>query len=177
MNKLKHFGDAFRGNSNPSGENARESYYKKDSVDFICLIRSWKDIVGDLLTKHTVPLKLSNNVLVVLARHSAYAQELSYMSEMLKAKIFERYPSLRPELKSVQFIASERYFLERDQEEKDNKTPNIFSEEFIKREKTKKHEHSPEYLKIKSSLREELEGIDDPELRELLISLKIQKCT
>ena len=62
-----------------------------DVIDFHLLVNDWENIVGPKLAKNTVPLKNQNKVLTILTNHPAYAQQLSFMENMLREKIIEKY--------------------------------------------------------------------------------------
>ena len=62
-----------------------------DSFDFISLIKAWREIAGEKLSEHTIPLKNQNGTLIVLSNHSAFANELSFLYSNLIASLREEF--------------------------------------------------------------------------------------
>lgn len=156
----------------PSQNNKREATPKSkqlsESFDFISLIKAWKEIAGDKLSQHTIPLKNQNGTLVVLSNHSAFANELSYMEIPLKKKIFARFPNLEKSIHNIKFIVDSTHFTKQ------------YTQFAMPTEKLKKqnenllHPFSPEYRRLKKEAEEMFRDIEDEGNREKLISLYIQ---
>jgi hypothetical protein len=137
------------------------SFY--ETFDFIDLINSWPQIVGDKLSRVTSPLKIKIDSLVVLTKHSIFSQELSYLQEEIKKEIFLKFPRLKNIIKKISFFTSESYFKTIVEQE----TTNLLNSK-------KLHPMSPEY-RVKKNLAEKVfTHIEDKDLKELLISLYIQ---
>ncbi|MEA9355540.1 DUF721 domain-containing protein [Bacteriovorax sp. PP10] len=156
----------------PSQNNKRESTPKtqqlSESFDFISLIKAWKEIAGDKLSQHTIPLKNQNGTLVVLSNHSAFANELSFMELPLKKKIFAKFPNLEKSIRNIKFIVDSTHFTKQ------------YTQFAMPTEKLKKqnenllHPFSPEYRRLKKEAEEMFRDIEDEGNREKLISLYIQ---
>lgn len=142
---------------------------KKDVFDFLSLMSRWSEIVGEKLVDHTYPLKNKNKVLYILTDHPAYAEQLSFMGELLKQKIYTVFPSLRNEIKELKFEQCERKLFE-------ELRPKIIGEQSSYEKKAIKtlHPQSPLYRKLKAEADQLYKIITDQEMKELLISLYIQ---
>jgi hypothetical protein len=166
LKKLSLFIDS--PNRGPHSENSfkkEKGSFTKESFDFLSLIRSWKDIAGNKLSEHTIPLKNQNGTLVILSNHSAIANELSYMELPLKRKIFEKFPNLEKSILSIKFIIDSTHFQKQYQQ-------------FIVPTEKKKiqnlHPFSPEFRKLKKEAVDFFLDIEDADLKEKMISLYIQ---
>lgn len=140
----------------------------KDSFDFLSLIKAWKEIAGDKLSEHTIPLKNQNGTLMVLSNHSAFANELKFMELPLKKKIFERFPNLERSISNIKFIVDSTHF---------NQQYEQFIAPTLKANKEKAqtlHPYSPVFRKLKKEAEEIFGDMEDQEMREKLISLYIQ---
>lgn len=156
----------------PSVQNKRtvttKSQQLSDSFDFISLIKAWKEIAGEKLSEHTIPLKNQNGTLMVLSNHSAFANELSFMELPLKKKIFAKFPSLEKSIHNIKFIVDSTHF---------SKQYNQFampSEKVKKQNENLLHPFSPEFRRRKKEAEEMFCDIDDPEVKTRMISLYIQ---
>jgi hypothetical protein len=136
------------------------SYYQ--GFDFLELLKSWPQIVGPKMAPHTSPLKMTQDSLFIITRHSVYSQELSYLSEAIKAEIFKIFPQLRPVIKKLVFQTKETYFHEQEKLESKKVVP------------PKLHPQSPQYKIHKAAADKLFEHIEDQELRQMMISLYIQ---
>jgi hypothetical protein len=145
----------------------KSSDKESDIFDFLDLIRNWQDIVGPRLVESTIPLKLKNKNLSVLASHPVFAQQLSFMEAMIIKKIEERFPSLERQIKKIYFQADNKHFQQKIKsinEKQDKK------EEF----EQQWHKHSPEYKKLMASADDLLCEVTDKDLKDSLSSLFIQ---
>jgi hypothetical protein len=165
-------------NNKPDNHTSKKSFSNEDSTifDFIHLIKNWKDVVGDMLAQNSIPLKISNGTLTIITKHSTISNELNFMSSMIKTNIVKAHPELRNQFDKIYFQNSPIIF---DQMKKDELQ---FAEE-QKKKKQLNHPFSPEYISRLSEAKEfygeiiadkDSEKID-PEIEELLLSLKIQK--
>lgn len=100
---LKSLSDILDPKGNPSSA---------DVVDFLKLVRDWKLIVGDSLARHTLPIKFKNQILTVATKHSAFAQQLSFMGETIKRKIGAHLPQFKDKIQKINFYHSEDSFQE-----------------------------------------------------------------
>lgn len=162
-----------RKNYSPARSKGRES----ELFDFLELIARWPEIVGDKLSKVTVPLKHQGDSLTLLTNHSAYSQQLNLLEETLKVKIFRIFPNLQGKIKKFRFIVSTQHF--------DKQREELLQRANSNQTKTKKaqkqnhlHPQSPEFKKLKKEAIEEFSGIEEDmekDLSDSLISLYIQQ--
>jgi hypothetical protein len=152
---------------------SKKKYYKKkenteaDIFDFLDLVNNWEDIVGPRLVESTIPLKLMNKSLNILTSHPVFAQQLSYMENVLIKKIEERFPQLENQIKKIYFKADNQHFQKKIQTKK---VKEVKKEEFT----NKWHKQSPQYKKLVSQAEAQFDQIKDQELKESLTSLFIQ---
>ncbi|OUR96327.1 hypothetical protein A9Q84_08200 [Halobacteriovorax marinus] len=175
MKKKNHFkslANLLEQNSTGSVRTSGGKFFGQDTFDFLSLIQAWPKIVGDRLGKYTIPLKNHNNNLTVLTNHSAFSQQLGFLEEELKKKIIAKFPTLKGKVNRITFIYNTVHF---------EKQVNI-SKSFVKPEpednlKEKKifHKYSPIYKKLKNEAMDLLSEIEDPEVKEILTSIYIQK--
>ena len=137
-----------------------------DAFNFIELIKVWPEIVGSKIAEHTVPLKNTYNTLVILSNHSVFAQELSFMEVELRRKILIKFPKLSASIKQLKFIVDSDYF----------QTQKKFQENTVEKKPkfTPPHPFSPEFKKLKADAELMMKDIEDPELKQDLISLYFQ---
>ncbi len=156
----------------PSQNNKRESTPKSqqlsESFDFISLIKAWKEIAGDKLSEHTIPLKNQNGTLVVLSNHSAFANELSFMELPLKKKIFAKFPNLEKSIHNIKFIVDSTHFAKQYTQFAQP------TEKLKKQNENVLHKFSPEFIRLKKEAEEMFRDIEDLDNKEKLISLYIQ---
>lgn len=164
LKKLSLFIDSERGAS-PNEKASKTSSALGESFDFLSLIRAWKEIAGDKLSEHTVPLKNQNGTLIVLSNHAAFANELSFMELPLKKKIFARFPNLEKTIKSIKFIVDSTHF-ERQYAQ--------FVAPLEKIQEQVLHPYSPEFKRLKKEAEVLFADITDPEIKERMISLFLQ---
>jgi predicted nucleic acid-binding Zn ribbon protein len=75
------------------------------------LISQWSFIVGDIISTHSKPDKITNKILFVAVDHSVYANELILMKDIIIKKIQEELPFLaikdiRAEIKKISWNRS-----------------------------------------------------------------------
>ncbi len=139
------------------------SFYQ--TFDFLDLIKSWPVIVGPKMAQVTSPLKLKNDALYVITKHSVYSQELSFLSEEIKKEVFKVFPKLRPVLKKLVFQTQESFFVRKDAGEAKARQNT---------EATRLHPQSPQYKKLKLEAERLFSAVPDADLRELLTSIFVQ---
>lgn len=164
LKKLSLFIDS-QGPQPSSPKGGKDKSVLSESFDFLSLIRAWKEIAGDKLSEHTIPLKNQNGTLMVLSNHSAFANELSFMELPLKKKIFERFPSLENSIKSIKFIVDSTHF---------DRQYAQFVAPAEKQKAQQLHPYSPEFRKLKKEAEALFSDLEDDELKEKMISLYIQ---
>lgn len=167
----------------PEFESRKSSYSPRgkssdrdpDIIDFHELVNNWEKIVGKKLAENTIPLKNQNRNLTILTNHPSYAQQLSFMEKVLKDKIFQKYPKFKNHIKKILFKSSTTYF--------DTEKNKIIqrAEHHGKKESSdekirgKYHPQNPEYRELYQTFQKEYEYINDPETKERLISIAIQR--
>ena len=145
----------------------RRAQFPKDTFDFLSLLEKWPDIIGERWSKHTIPLKLKFKTLTILTNHSAFSQELSFMSEILKQKIVQEFPNLKSSLNKVQFQVNSAFF-EEEREKAEKQQAKHRPENNI-------HPYSPLYKKLKKEAGDYFEQIEEGEIKEILTSIFIQQ--
>jgi hypothetical protein len=141
---------------------------KNESVfDFFQLVKRWQEVVGEKLAENTRPLKIDNKTLIVMTGHGAYAHQVDYLSPLIIERISTRMPYLAKLIKRIKFNYNPQFFQEIEEKE-------IFSEEEISNKKMNPSQFSPRYAQELLAAQKEFESVENEELKELLISLKIQ---
>lgn len=136
------------------------SFYQ--TFDFLELVKKWTDIIGPALSQVTSPLKIKGDSLIIVSKHASYSQNISFLSEDLKKKIFDLFPELKPIIKKLNFQTQEAFFNQKmEQEER-------------KVAIQKLHPQDPKFKILKAEADRLFSDVPDPELKELLISLFIQ---
>jgi hypothetical protein len=151
---------------------SKKGIFSEQTFDFFALIEAWPEIVGQRLGKYTIPLKNHNNCLTVLTNHSAFSQDLGFLEEEIKKKIFKRFSSLNGKISRINFIYNTQHF-ETQVEMAKNFTKAPSEKEIIKEEKIF-HKFSPQYKALKSQADELFDDLDDEEIKESLTSIFIQ---
>jgi len=165
---FKSLSDVMKNFSHGKHYSQKRPSFQKDSFDFLSLIECWPEIVGERLAKHTMPLKNNNGYLTILTNHSAFSQQLSFMDNILKKKIIQKFPSLTGKIKKIYFQANSTHFEQK-------------IEILNKRKKNQStkleipHKFSPTYKKLYALALEEFSDIDDEELKQQFISIYIQQ--
>jgi len=138
-----------------------------DIFDFLELINRWSEIVGERLAEHTIPLKMQNKSLTVLTSHPVYAQQLSFMETPIIMKIEKTFPQMQGHIRKIFFKADNAYS---HKQVKQATQKQVVKQEF----KQKWHKQSPQYKKLEQQALQNLVDIEDPELKEKLVSIYIQ---
>lgn len=137
------------------------SFYQ--TFDFLELVTKWPEIIGPALAKVTSPLKIKGDSLIIVSKHASYSQNISFLSEEIKQKIFALFPQLRPVIKKLNFLTQEAFFKEQEMEAA-KKTAEI----------PKFHPQDPRFKVIKAEADRLFGDIEDQELKQLLTSIFIQ---
>lgn len=143
------------------------------TFDFLELIRSWPEVVGPTLAKHTIPLKNTRKVLTILTNHSAFSEQLKFMEKVLIEKIETHFSELRGQVKELRFIFNSSHF--NNQKKLASRSSEDVDPEakVVQKKGTLPHPQSPEFKRLKAQALEIFS--DGPEeLRESFISLYIQ---
>lgn len=137
------------------------SFYQ--TFDFLDLIKQWPTIVGPKLAQVTSPLRLRQDSLFIITKHSAFSQQLADLSEEIKKQIFAVLPELKPVIKKLVYQTQENFF---DQKQ--------VQELKAKQEVQKLHPQSPKYKLLKAEADRLFKDVPDEEMRAIMISLFIQ---
>lgn len=133
------------------------------TFDFLDLIKKWPDIVGVKLAAVTSPLKIKQDSLFVITKHSSYSEELNWSSEMIKKEVFKHFPNLKPIIKKLAFQTQENFFEQKKVEEAK-----------IAATVPKLHPQSPKYKLLKLEAERLFADIEDEEMKASMISIYIQ---
>lgn len=132
------------------------------TFDFIELVKVWPKIIGESLSSVTCPLKIKGDGLIILSKHSSYSQNIAFLSEEIKQRIFDHFPNLKSVIKKLHFQTGDSLFKNLEQADNTMKKPSIF------------HPQDPKY-KIKKNKAEEIfSALEDEEFKKLLISIYLQ---
>ena len=138
-----------------------KSFYQ--TFDFLDLIQQWPKIVGVKLAPFTSPLRLRQDCLFIMTKHSIYSQELSFLSEEIKTEIFKIFPKLKNVINKLVFQTQESFFEQQKQK-------NIL----LQKQTHKLHPQSPQFKLLKLEADNFFRDIEDPAVRESMISIFIQ---
>lgn len=145
---------------------------KSDLFDFLVLVKNWKEVVGEGLSKHSFPLKIQYKTLTIITKHPVIAQELNFMGEKIKVTILTKFPQLKSHITKITFQNNPVIFeqMKKDEELIEAKINKRFQE---------RHPNSPEYQKkckeAEAFFGETFDQSLDPEVKELLLSLRVQQ--
>lgn len=155
-----NYKDLDRLDSHDLKRDSLHSFYQ--TFDFLELVKKWPEIIGPALASVTSPLKIKGDSLIIVSKHASYSQNISFLSEELKKKIFDLFPELKPVIKKLNFQTQEAFF---------NQKMEIVEQ---KAEVKKMHPQDPRYKVLKLEAERLFAEVQDPELKELLTSLFIQ---
>lgn len=136
------------------------SFYQ--TFDFLELVKKWPEIIGPALANVTSPLKIKGDSLIIMSKHASYSQNISFLSEEIKLKIFALLPALKPIIKKLNFLTQESFF------------DHVQTEEAKKITTPKMHPQDPRFKIIKMEAERLFADIPDEELRTIMISIYIQ---
>jgi hypothetical protein len=133
------------------------------TFDFLNLVEKWPQIIGPQLAKVTSPLRIKGDGLVIVSMNASYSQNISFLSEEIKQKIFTAFPELRPIIKKLNFVTQEAFFqaLQKDQETNSKALPKF-------------HPQDPRYKTLKMEAEKLFGDVQDQELKQTLTSLFLQ---
>jgi hypothetical protein len=158
--KSLNYGELEKYQPNDLKRDSLQSFYQ--TFDFLELIASWPQIVGEALSKVTSPLKIKGDSLIIVSKHSSYSQNISFLSEEIKENIFKLFPKLRIVIKKLNFQTQENFFHQKEDQRK--------NEDVI----TRYHPQDPAYKILKIEAEKLFSNLEDQELKNLLVSLFIQ---
>lgn len=160
--KSLNYKDLEKYNSHDLKRENLHSFYQ--TFDFIELVKKWPEIIGPALSKVTSPLKIKGDSLIIMSKHASYSQNISFLSEEIKQKIFALFPQLRPVIKRLNFQTQESYFNQKEVMEEQKKISS----------QPKFHPQDPRYKLIRLEAEKMFQDVEDDELRKMLISIYIQ---
>ncbi len=67
--------------------NITKKIYKRHDNNFLIILDNWKKIVGDSLSKISLPKKLNKNNTLVVIVNNEYLLDFQYQTETFKSKI------------------------------------------------------------------------------------------
>lgn len=136
------------------------SFYQ--TFDFLELIKKWPEIIGNQLSSVTSPLKIKGDCLIILSKHASYSQNISFLSEEIKKKIFILFPELKKVIKRINFQTQEGFFKQ--------------ASEIVKADKQipKLHPQDPRFKILKNEAERIFFDVNDDEIKRMLISIYIQ---
>lgn len=159
--KRLNFGDLERIDSHDIKRDEMHAFFL--TFDFLELIKKWPEIVGVKLAAVTSPLKIKQDSLFVITKHSSYSEELNWSSEMIKKEVFKHFPNLKKIIKKLAFQTQESFFEQKKLEELK-----------VAAETSKLHPQSPRYKLLKLEADRLFSDIEDEELKASMISIYIQ---
>ena len=180
---LKSLASLLQGQTSASSPNSRPTTRRPatadDVFDFFQLVAAWPQIVGPRVALQTLPLKNTGTALTILVGHPTYAQQLSFMEDSLRKKIVAIFPNLRRKIKRFFFQTNPRFFREEKQRQAHilAQTTAAAPASFATSATHKPwilHPQSPEYQRLYTQAAQQLANIEDPELKQQLISIYIQ---
>ena len=151
-----------------TGSKSHRQQRTTEAFDFLHLIRDWPLIVGDKLAAKTVPLKNQRKTLVILSNHSAYSEQLSFMSDNIIDKINEHFPMLHGRIAQIKYMTNPSHF--KAQQER----ATVLKESKPKEISELTHKFSPSDQALIKEAELFFEDIEDQEIKKSLKSIFIQ---
>jgi len=148
---------------------SRRNFKTGGEIDTLLLLQNWERIVGEKLSKVSLPQRISRKTLYIIVNHSAYAHHLNQVAEPIKQKLDQIYPQYRNKIDHLRFIFSEKSFQDIQVSQKfhlGKKKTHKSLEDF--------NIHDPKFKNLKIKADQLFSDIDE-ELRASLISIYIQK--
>ena len=137
----------------------------KGLFNFLHLIKDWESIVGTMMAKNTVPLKIKSKTLIISTKHAIFAQELGFLVPVILEKIKEKYPDLEHKVTQIKFSHSKYSAHHFNHESK---------EKMIKKvTKKSPHKFSPHYKARVHKAQEYFSHIEDEEVKKMLMDFML----
>jgi hypothetical protein len=134
--------------------------------DFLVLVDRWEEVVGERLSKSTIPLKLQYGHMVVITAHPGIGQHLKFLEEDIIAKIEKLFHPLQGKIKSLRFQTNSSFFEKKIEESKKRRGEVA--------DKPKLNPYSPIYKKYKKQAEALFADLEDEEIKKSMISIFIQ---
>ena len=172
---LKNIGDILSGQQRGGRPSARSPKPRQnDFFDFLKLLAQWPHIVGDKLSRQTLPLRIRGDKLFIMTSHPLYAQQLQYFEGEIISKIKKLFPHSKTHVKRMAFQATQ-YFDTIKREQAAHIPGGTDGEDGALNDQF--HPYNPQYLKIKKQIKTQLEdcegGESDRELSSLLEKMNV----
>lgn len=132
------------------------------TFDFLDLVKKWPDIIGTALAQVSSPLKIKGDSLIIVAKHASFSQNISFLSEDIKLKIFQQFPELKKVIRKLNFQTQENFFNQTNTQQEQKKTVQKF------------HPQDPKYKLMKIEAERLFGDIPDQELKDILTSIFMQ---
>lgn len=134
------------------------------TFDFLDLVKKWPVIIGTAMAQVTSPLKIKGDSLIIVSKHASFSQNISFLSEEIKEKIFKEFPELKKVIKKLNFQTQEAFF--------NQQAPQDLPEQ--KKVIQKFHPQDPRYKQLKIEADRLFGDIPDEELKNTMISIFLQ---
>ena len=154
--------------NNARSNNKNRLFTPKLNLEIRHLQKEWVKIVGDgFLSKHTIPIRIEKAELYVVTDNPSILEQAPFMKRIFHQKLDQEKKTRFFKIKNVNFTLDiELFFKQKSSIEKN----------FLrKKDSPTFHPFSPEYKSLKKKAELEFQFLDDPALKEKLISLFIQK--
>lgn len=130
------------------------------TFDFIFLLKSWDEVVGEMLAKNSLPLKIKYNTLYICTKHAVFAQEMGFLSQEIIKKIEEKFTGLKGKINKIKFLNNEKVF--------DFKEGQKLEKVTADKKRPTLHPYSPEYKRKQFEAEVLFQDIEDEEVRQAL---------
>ena len=165
---LKSVGQLF---ADQQWKNSSSGGWERDFFGFLGLVKSWPSIVGETLSRQTLPLKIRSKKLFIMTSHPLYAQQLQHFEQTILERVTARFPRLRSQVGGIRLQATD-YFDTIKTEQKIGLTATQKDQE--KEQPQSFHPFDPRYLRLRLEVRAKLPPIADSELSALLEEVNIR---
>jgi hypothetical protein len=171
MSTFKSLKDLLDTNYNIKPPHARgnsKNHKTSEAFNFLSLIKEWPLIVGEKLAAKTVPLKNQRKTLVILSNHSAYSEQLSFMSDKIIEKINEHFPMLHGKIANIKYMTNPAHF------KLQQEVATTLKDSDPKELSDLTHQFSPTDQALVKEAEVYFQDIEDEEVRKSLKSIFIQ---
>lgn len=140
----------------------------KGLFNFLQLIKSWEDIVGEMMAKNTIPLKIKNKTLYINTKHAIFSQELGFLAPEILQKIKKKFPELTDKVQYIKFSHSNLSARSFTQEQKRSSHNDV-----QRPKKPSLHPQSPAYKTRLNMAKEMFAHIEDEDIQKRLIDFML----
>lgn len=179
MSDLKPLGEIFGQDDNKEelySTDQKKRYYRaqkgrysktKGLFNFLNLIKDWESVVGPMMAKNTIPLKIKSQTLFISTKHPIFAQELGFLAPEILLKVKEEYPELENKVSKIKFSYS-KYTSEQFSKRKET-----LNKVLPENQNTGPHKFSPLYKRRLLEARQSFQHIEDEEVKSILIDFML----